>query len=246
MNVIISDIDGTLLGDRAGLDDFNKYITRNRDKIFLVYATGRSYDEYLNALDQEGLILPNAVITSTGADIYLKNKDKYEIDKKWHEIIGTNGWNVDILRSLLDKLPELTSQTAINDYKVSYYMDNKHQKTLEIKVIELIRNIGIKAKVISSHGIYLDILPENCDKGEAAVYLVNKLNMSHSDVIVAGDSENDVDLFRKFKHGIIVKNAHLAMKELLKGNDYYEATAHAAVGLLEGLKYYAVKNIFKI
>ncbi|MEI7541651.1 MAG: HAD-IIB family hydrolase [bacterium] len=246
MNIIISDIDGTLLGDRVGLADFNQYIEGIRDKVFLVYATGRSYGEYLNALKEEGLILPNAVITSTGADIYLKNKDTYEMDKKWHEIIGSNAWNVDLVRNLLDKLPELISQTAKNDYKASYYLNNKHLKTLEIKVIELIKSIGIKAKVISSHGIYLDILPENCDKGEAAVYLVKKLKMSHSDVIVAGDSENDVDLFRKFKHGIIVGNAHLAMKELLKGNDYYEATAHAAAGLLEGLRYYAGKNIFKI
>lgn len=246
MNVIISDIDGTLLGHKDGLDAFNKYISANRDKVMLIYASGRSYDEYLSAVIDEGLLYPDAVISSTGADIYIRHGSAYENDTKWHEIIDSNGWDAGKIRGLLGGVLGLKSQTARNMYKASYYMDVLKQQELYGIVSEIIGDNGIGAKIIASHGIYLDVLPKNCDKGEAAVYLMDKLNIPVQNVIVAGDSENDVDLFRKFKHGIIVGNAYPAMKQLLIGGDFYEAKNFAAAGLLEGIKYYAGRNVFKI
>ena len=246
MNVIISDIDGTLLGDEDGLDAFNKYISSIRDRVMLIYASGRSYDEYLNAVEHEGLIYPDAVIASTGADIYVKNGNIYEKDIKWNAIIDSDGWDILKVRKLLDGLPGLASQTARNSYKASYYMGATGQNELIAVVADIIKKNGIEAKIIASHGKYLDVLPKKCDKGEAALYLAGRLNIHVQDVIVAGDSENDVDLFRKFRHGIIVGNAHHAMKQLLKGGDFYEAQNHAAAGLLEGLKHYTSKKVFKI
>ena len=246
MNVIISDIDGTLLGDEEGLAALNKYISSVRDRVMLIYASGRSYDEYLSAVEHEGLLYPDAVISSTGADIYVRNGDIYEKDIRWNEIIDSDGWDIQKVRSLLDGFPGMASQTARNSYKASYNMGMTGQKALIAAVTDIIKKNGIGAKIIASHGMYLDVLPKKCDKGEAALYLVNRLNISAQDVIVAGDSENDVDLFRKFRHGIIVGNAHHAMKQLLKGGDFYEAQNHAAAGLLEGLKHYTSKKVFKI
>lgn len=246
MNVLISDIDGTLLGDEGGLKAFNEYIDTIRDKIFLVYASGRSYEEYLSAIKHDGLIYPDAVITSTGADIYVKSGGGFELDESWHREINTDGWDVDKIRGMMESLPGLTGQTARNKYKASYYMSMTEQKELEKAVVNMIKKSGVGAKIIASHGIYLDILPIKCDKGGAARFLMNRLGFNDDNVIVAGDSENDVDLFMKFKHGIIVGNAHHAMKMMLKGGDYYEAKKHAASGLLEGLAYYAGKKVFKV
>ncbi len=245
MNTIISDIDGTLLGDQEGLKAFNAYLGTLKGRVFIVYASGRSYEEFLNALEYEGLMQPDAVIASTGADIYVRKGNGYERDLKWPCIIDSDGWDVDKVRSVLDALPGLKSQSARNGYKASYYMDIDRQKELEITAGRLMKENRIGVKIIASHGIYLDVLPKKCDKGEAAVYLIKSLGLDSGEVIVAGDSENDVDLFRKFKHGIIVGNAHAAMKRLLAGHDFYEAKMAAAAGLLEGLKYYADKNIFR-
>jgi sucrose-6F-phosphate phosphohydrolase len=245
MNTIISDIDGTLLGDNEGLMAFNGYIGSFRDRVFLVYATGRSYDEFINAVEHDGLLWPDAVIASTGADIYIRKGDGYERDLNWLKAINIGGWDVGKIRAILDDFPGLQSQTARNEYKASYYMDADRQKELEATVKKLMNDNKIGAKIIASHGIYLDVLPQNCDKGEAALHLVKSLGLSPGDVIVAGDSENDVDLFIKFRHGIIVGNAHEAMKRLLAGRDFYEAKSAAAAGLLEGLKFYGEKKIFK-
>ncbi|MGD0566730.1 MAG: HAD-IIB family hydrolase, partial [Candidatus Goldiibacteriota bacterium] len=92
--------------------------------------------------------------------------------------------------------------------------------------------------VITSHGIYLDILPENCDKGKAARYTAEKFGITEDDVVVAGDSGNDVDMFSSFTKGIIVGNAREEMTAVLKDSGHYRAKAHYASGVLEGLIHY--------
>ena len=95
------------------------------------------------------------------------------------------------------------------------------------------------AKVIFSGNKNLDIIPQAAGKGEVIEYLRQQLNISAKQVVVAGDSGNDVDMFIPPYRGIVVGNADPDLEQL-KGDHIYHARAFYAAGVLEGLKYWQV------
>ncbi len=62
--------------------------------------------------------------------------------------------------------------------------------------------------------------------------------------MVAGDSENDEDLFLNFKNGIIVANANESFLSNFKDKGFYLSSLSYAEGVIEGLKFYMDKLNF--
>jgi sucrose-phosphate synthase len=238
MLALITDIDGTVSGDAEGLAEFKKYIKKIRDKIFFVYATGRNMNDYKNIEKRDNLPYPDALILNTGADIYLYKNGVCKHNKLWNKIIDSPGWTNKKISELLKKIEELTPQDNIQKYKVSFYIKEGKEKLAREKAKKILMHNKIDANVIISHGIYLDVLPKNCDKGKAALFLIQKKGINKKDVIVAGDSENDMDLFFTFDKGIVVANALENVKKELQNKNFYFAKNSYAKGLVEGLDFY--------
>ncbi len=238
MLTLITDIDGTVVGDTDGLNEFKIFLQNIRTKMFFVYATGRSMKYYKDIQEKENLPLPDALILNTGADIYFYNKGVFTHNKLWNDIICTSGWKNQKILDLLKGINEITPQEDIQEYKVSFYIEQDKQKIAKEKVKKILEDNKIKANVIISHNIYLDVLPANCDKGKAALFLIKQKNIKKQNVIVAGDSENDLDLFFTFEKGIIVANALEQLKKELKNKNFYFAKYSFAKGLMEGINYY--------
>jgi len=237
MIALISDLDGTLLGDEYGRDVFHDFIKPLRQDFFLVYATGRDLAEFNSAVSHEGLMMPDAAVINTGADILMKGREGLVKNSAWHSKIGTK-WHKDRIESALKRIEGISGQQKSNEYKLSYFVDALEAVNIREKAIKAIEAAGLSANIILSHGIYMDVLPEGCDKGESAAFLLSGAGISMSDAIVAGDSENDYDLFRRFSRGIVVGNALDGLKEKLQGRDFYYAGGHCGEGVVEGLKYY--------
>lgn len=237
MITLISDIDGTILGDEYGRDIFNDFIKQIRDKLFLVYATGRDFAEFNSAVSHEGLILPDAAVINTGADILMKGAGGLLKNSSWHLKIGKN-WHKEKVASALKSIEGISNQQKSSEYKISYFVDALEAEKIKDKTLQAINKADLSANVILSHGIYMDILPAGCDKGEAAAYLLSCAGLPVSEAIVAGDSENDYDLFRCFSKGIVVANALDGLKEMVNGKGFYHSEAHFGEGVVEGLKYY--------
>lgn len=242
---LITDIDGTLVGDEAALSFFNKFLKPFRDQVYLVYATGRSKREYDDVIKREGLLLPEAAIINTGADIFIKKSGQYIHDHEWHERIKDPSWSAEKVMETLKGVDSITLQDHRNAHKVSYFTVIGEEAAVREKAAAALSAAGIKAKVIISGGTYLDVLPEKCDKGEAAVFLAGKEKIDSGRVITAGDSENDLDLLLKFDKGIVVSNALAGLKEKLKDKGFYFARGAFAAGLQEGMKYYIDRGIFE-
>ncbi|MDH5794039.1 MAG: HAD family hydrolase, partial [Candidatus Bathyarchaeota archaeon] len=69
-----------------------------------------------------------------------------------------------------------------------------------------------KAKVIHTKKQFLEIVPENAGKGNAAKHIGNKMKLP---IICCGDSENDEDMLKKSNYGILVGNAPIDLKKKL-------------------------------
>jgi sucrose-phosphate synthase len=237
MNVLVTDIDGTLIGDCEGLAEFNEYILEHRKDIVLIYATGRDMKEFMNGITLEGLLPPDAAILSTGSEIYLNSDGSFMPDPVWQEIMK-DFWEKEKIESIMENVSGAVSQYKSEPFKVCYYAKPGSFGGIQAEIESKLNDAGLRAKVITSHGIYIDILPYRCDKGAAAEYIAEKLGFTREQVLVAGDSGNDADMFKKFSRGIVVGNAHDELKDRISGLDMYYAGQSCAAGLLEGLKHY--------
>lgn len=60
---------------------------------------------------------------------------------------------------------------------------------------------------VRSHFGYLDIVPKNSSKGNAAKAFAEKFNISSDEVIVFGDQDNDMSMFKFAKYSVAMGNA---------------------------------------
>jgi HAD superfamily hydrolase (TIGR01484 family) len=121
-------------------------------------------------------------------------------------------------------------------HKASYSIKNNEQYK---QVQALLEDAGIDAKVIYSGHTNLDFIPKNAGKGTAIQYLRSILNIDSTRIVVAGDSLNDIDMFKFPNKVIIVANAEAEIKSL-KGDHIYQAQSRFAAGVLEGLRFWGV------
>ena len=66
-------------------------------------------------------------------------------------------------------------------------------------------------------------------------YAILKLGIKKNNVLVCGDSGNDLELFKSGFRGIIVGNAQPELKKY-KGKNAYHAKKNYSAGIIEGLK----------
>ncbi|HKK66441.1 MAG TPA: HAD family hydrolase, partial [Clostridia bacterium] len=71
--LLASDIDNTLTGDRPALDALRAEIEELRaaNKLFLILSTGRRLSQVIDGFEQEGIPVPDAIVSQVGTEIYL-------------------------------------------------------------------------------------------------------------------------------------------------------------------------------
>ena len=88
--------------------------------------------------------------------------------------------------------------------------------------------------VITSVDKYLDLLPKDVNKGSTLLKLTDYLHISPEEVLVAGDTLNDLSLFGVGFHGVAVGGSEIGLVNELKDNPMaYLAESKGAGGILE-------------
>ena len=230
-----TDLDGTLLGNEDALLRFRSLVDEFRTRFFLIYNSGRSCAKIKEYMTQApNLPLPDFLVGSMGTEIeYGLSGRKLQ---SYRLKIG-QGWNrskvVDFMNSMNVQPQDKENQTP---FKVSYCVPQP--RTYE-KIIENLSFTDIQAKVIYSGDIYLDVIPPTAGKGQATEFLIKKLSIPPSKVIVSGDSENDLEMLLLPYKGIIVKNATSKLKKL-ENRNIFHAHEKYADGVIEGLKFWGL------
>jgi len=233
--LIITDLDNTLTGDKQSMEQLIEILKENPQIGFGV-STGRRLDSAMELIDSLGLPRPDVIDTDCGTKLHYGAK--LTPDRSWEQSIGY-GWKPDEIRTVLDKIPGLYAQQDDHqsDYKVSYEMDVKKAPN-SVKLKKILREAGVRAKVVVSLGMYLDIIPVRGGCDLSMRHLLWKWGFASERVLVAGDSGNDAGMLLGRTLGVVVAN-HGKELNRLKGRPrvYFAQNSHAA-GIIEGIEYY--------
>ncbi|MNE29934.1 Mannosylfructose-phosphate phosphatase [compost metagenome] len=241
-NLFVSDIDGTLIEPKLnnpGLKEIKEHLIDRAEKMAFALASGRNLTLVKKVIEEEQFPLPDFIICSVGTEIYYTNGKDYILDKGWATFLSGR-WKREDIVNRLNGIPwiRLQEEEAMNPYKISYYYDK--EKYDHEQLIEVLGAGWYKVNIIRSHGEFLDFIPKRASKGNAIKFLCRKWAIPLSCVVAAGDSGNDIDMFRGSIKGIIVGNRSAELADYETTKSVYVAKGSASSGILEGLRYYKI------
>lgn len=236
--LLVSDIDGTLVGCPASVRAFTIWRRKQPDILFAV-ATGRSFHSAMTVLGQQDLPPPGVLITSVGSEIYHRARSGagYVSDEAWDTVIAA-GWDREAVAALIARDGGLVRQSALEQrrFKLSYFADGDDAAAERIRA--LLAAHGHSCSIIQSHGRYLDVLPHGASKGTAVEHVRRRLGLPPTQVIVAGDSGNDIEMLRSSPHAIIVGNYSDGLGTRADLSHGYVSAARYARGVIEGVAHF--------
>lgn len=233
--LIITDLDNTLTGDDESLQQFVELI-RAHDNIGFGIATGRRLDGAMALIEELNLPRPDLIDTGAGTSIHYG--ERLTPDRSWEKSIGY-AWKPDEVRAALSEVPGLFPQEEAHQakYKISYEVDSA-TGTTATTVKKTLREAGLRAKVVMSLGMYLDIIPVRGGSDLSIRHVLWKWGFAPEHVLVAGDSGNDAGMLLGRTLGVVVGNHSRELRQLRNRPRVYFATASHAAGILEGIDYY--------
>jgi sucrose-6F-phosphate phosphohydrolase len=234
VTLLVSDLDGTLLGDSRTLDEFVTWYAEERERMRLVYSSGRLLASIRGSIADHRLPEPDAIICGVGTEIH--DLTTGEMIEGWPEMAFD--WSPPLIRSVCEEYDELAEQPSefLSKFKLSYYGHGLNESILE-RLTRQLEAVGQEVSLVYSSNRDLDILPAATNKGTAAMYLARRWGIDRRCVIVAGDSGNDLEMFIAGFRGIVVANAQSELRRL-HGANVYHAKAKFAAGVLEGLQHW--------
>lgn len=227
--ILATDLDGTLLGgDERARRGLYELLSR-LDEVQLVYVTGRGLESVMPLLSNPTYPQPDYIICDVGATVVDGHTlepvqpIQAEISESWPGTL-----------TVVDALAEfshLERQDVPQERRCSFLADFD---TIDDELEGAVDALG--CKLLLSAGRYVDVLPINVDKGSTLEKLVDHTGEDFDDVIVAGDTLNDLAMFDNGFHGIVVGNAEPALKQRVGDRErVYRAEAEGAGGILEAI-----------
>lgn len=197
---LVTDLDGTWLPAPGQLPHL-RYLEsalRARPEAVLTFATGRTFTSALEAIERWGLHPPHHLITDVGTAIFHRTPDGgWAEDPVWTERVAAV-WDASAAdRVLAEGLPSsVQRQPGVTPIRrlALQVADGGVVGEAEADLTQACRAQGLSADILSSHGLYLDLLPLGVQKGAAIAFLQTSLGLPRP-LVGCGDSANDLALF---------------------------------------------------
>lgn len=230
MVAVATDLDRTLLPN--GKEPYDKTLPLFKkivveEDILLIYVTGRDFTLVKKAMKEYNLPQPAYVIASVGARIYDLTKSTPKTDQKWMEEIKKKDprWNVKKMKHSLKRIGGLRLQEKEKQdtFKLSYYVDMTYGEEILLRVRTALKTELGHIQIVYSTDFpqkrgLLDILPRSTTKIGALKYLVKQLGLTRKELVVCGDSGNDVAMLTGPYNAVVVRNASPKIKNQVRSS----------------------------
>lgn len=232
-HLLATDLDGTLVGSKEGLDSLLTYYRSQPYDVKLVYITGRHLLSVLELIEKEGLPIPELLVTDVGTKIF--DGHFVKLNQVWQQKILTE-WEPERIKEVASRFEGLNPQNIQVDTRLSYHVSDEEdlveafEKALEAE--------GIPHKLIYSSGKDVDVLPPVGGKGEALQFILKEYGVENANIMIAGDSGNDFDMISLGYPAVIVGNAQQELIERMDSESIYRAKAECAGGILEAWEHF--------
>ncbi|MEX2182626.1 MAG: HAD family hydrolase [Gemmatimonadaceae bacterium] len=236
MRVLATDLDGTFL---AGNDATRAALTqRFRDDAdrWLLYVSGRSSRSVTELVSAGLLPRPDAMICDVGS--YVADASGAPLDGALLTAIAEAwGERSEQVKAAFAGVRGLRPQRYFGPYRVAYYYD-----TPEVlpEAHALADSLGCDGLV--SDGQYFDVLPRGVNKGTTLRGFVETLGVASDEILVAGDTLNDLAMLTAGFPAVVVGNAEPALLAALPSDPrIYRATRPGCDGIAEALAHHGVE-----
>ena len=261
---IFSDMDGTMFdhqltsptrASKNALKQLQNHL--NKRKIPLVYITGRSLELVEEAIETHGLPQPVMIAADVGSTIYRQGDHGWEKCLIWAERMRSE-WSPSTAKQLGEvvmSIPGAEEQADEfqSEFKLSFYVDPDKTSVKEVRNIlsqqELLQtNSGVKAIVSgplcvdgpnSPRRIFVDFLPCNGSKANAATFIARDLRVPMDDIFYADDSANGLDALNAVGKPVLVGTNEPDIIEMLH-EDVYISSYPNIFGVIDGLVFHGI------
>lgn len=240
VRLVCSDIDGTVLGEPVAAEEFGRrWGQLGAQRPFLVYSTGRLLEDAKRVIREGGLPWPDYFIGGVGTMV--EEGEGGRVLEDYHEVLNRN-WDRDkvdeIVRGFGGIEPQADEQQ--HAWKSSWFWHDAAGEDLE-RLRRALGEAGLAAQVIYSSARDLDVLPVTANKGNALLWICERLGVLPDEAVVCGDTGNDASMFLvPGVRGIAVGNAEPELIEAIKDVDAHRAEGKCSAGVIEGLEHYGV------
>lgn len=230
--LLATDLDGTFLaGDLEHRSTLYQLIAAH-PQIELVFVTGRGLESVMPLLSDPIIPQPKYIICDVGGTVIdvetlqPLHPLQAEIDKRWP---GEH-----VVEQALQHIEGLQRQEVPQERRCSYFCD---AESVTEEVINIVDELG--CELLYSSGTYLDILPKGVNKGGTLRALVDHLGVDRQQVLVAGDTLNDLSMYQQSYNGVCVGQSEKALLEATESQQLvYHAQDHGCGGILEAISYF--------
>jgi len=236
MLLLATDLDGTFLGGKSADKQQLYRVIRENPTVRLVFVTGRGLETVIPLLNDPVIPNPDYIICDVGATV-VNGRTLEPIQPIQSEI--ENRWPGSlVVNNRLKDIRGLKRQEVPMTRRSSYFFDHEtDMEELKASAAEL------GCDVLVSAGKFLDVLPPGVNKGFTLKQLVKLLNVPEDQILVAGDTLNDLSLYQTGYKGVVVGAAEPALVEATAGQSLiYQAERPGCGGILEAFRAFGAFN----
>jgi len=230
--ILATDLDGTFLaGDPENRSRLYQLIAAHPE-ITLVFVTGRGLEVVMPLLDDPTVPQPDFVICDVGATVvegtHLQPVEPIQssIDAIWP---GQH-----VVADRIGEIPGIRRQKVPQQRRCSYFCD---ADAVTADLVARVESLG--CDLLFSADMYLDVLPRGVNKGATLMQLVDLLGVPHDEVLVAGDTLNDLSMYEVGFFGVAVGESEQALLRATRDRSKVLHAKHTGCGgILEALSHF--------
>lgn len=241
IQIVATDLDGTLLNSHLELTDKNKQALRRlkQSGVHVVLCTGRPFNGMAHLIDEIGLddsdytISYNGSLVQTcdGQEILHRANLSTSDFKCISDFFGQYGLGVHAMtmtkmftyNKTIHPLTVREAYLGNLDLTVLQAEEEVHDNIIKLMAVgdpwqldqainDFSHAFGEAYSLNKSEAFYLEIMQKGDNKARALQILLEKLRLSSDNLMAFGNNNNDLDMIRLAKIGVAVDNASASLK----------------------------------